>query len=1035
MENITKINVGGVDYEVRKDLADKIVELQKQIQQGTGSGGTTDYTDLENKPQINEHELSGNQSSEDLGLQPAGDYALKSEIPDTSNFATKDELNNITPTIGENGNWFINGVDTGKPANGKDGADGVSLGEISLVQETGTESGSENKVMSQKAVSEKLTELGKDVNFVSGKIDGHVLNSSNCDGFLDKQMFQYKYNGTDSRTLYSTDGNIYVWDISKYIGETFVVTKNFQGFPTGANKSASITVQSKIPTKSNSNMNDDIIRVIDADIREDGSYFTVEEGDLYLVISSTGEGELTSRESVKNDIEEIKSSIETIQENFSAINYRLNETKSEKGSNYTDYYYNVESVEYLYIKSNIASTTNYSLNISLYEDSEYTTPLIDDSRLFQKVGGGEYDIILKIPSEAKTAKIRANFSPSIEVYGIPYYFIPTDVNHIYRYATSENGYFSLKNDLGLSQNNLIEPFEDTTLVSILPTGLVSSQFYDYELGTFIAGAPQGGGKWTGDGTYCSIVNIDGIGKCIEITCKSDSVSGGYLLISKDYLKNLGITNGDIVRIGAYCVAINTMSERYIQIGHSMIHVENTESPSPQWVEFTTSLDVFNEQNVVISLSCVNGDSFYFGKFCIKKETSDNPWIGYEEYNAEDDNTESSGFNNPFSGKKLATICDSLGMNVTNIQTWQSRLCKLLGMNFMSEANQETSVGGTTSLTELDTCGQSRCLKLAQYDTPDVILLENINDHSFAGLSGSIEDEPYMLSEFVDYDTQKSSKTEALSYFKENIESIVSTFTKKVGTMVRLQYTTNSVKFQVTKAPSSSGTINIKVGERIYGIEVTESMTELKLMQEIRNYSYEGLKLSGHSDSSYYCVFTVEDDGIGTPTVDVANTGAEVQVTTSSAPAKFGMCFHSHDVSNWINVSYWKEINELGIYAVYKGMLEYLMTTYPKAWIFWWLPECFQLNWSNMTSFKRADGSLDIDAYKKSGENRYEKQTEIIIEICRYYGVPYIDIYHNGSYNIYNGSTFFNANNVHANMVNEGAQRWAEAMWRGMIGGA
>lgn len=149
-------------------------------------------------------------------------------------------------------------------------------------------------------------------------------------------------------------------------------------------------------------------------------------------------------------------------------------------------------------------------------------------------------------------------------------------------------------------------------------------------------------------------------------------------------------------------------------------------------------------------------------------------------------------------------------------------------------------------------------------------------------------------------------------------------------MIRLQYTTNSVKFQVTKAPSSSGTINIKVGERTYGIEVTESMTELKLMQEIRNYNYEGLKLSGHSDSSYYCVFTIEDDGISTPTVDVANTGAEVLVTTSSASAKFGMCFHSHDIANWTNVSYWKEINELGIYAVYKGMLEYLMTTYPKA---------------------------------------------------------------------------------------------------------
>lgn len=194
MENITKINVGGVDYEVRKDLADKIAELQEQIQQGTGSGGTTDYTDLENKPKINGHELSGNQSSEDLGLQQAGDYALKSEIPDTGNFATKEELNNITPTIGENGNWFINGEDTGKPANGKDGADGVSLGEIALVQETGTESGSENKVMSQKAVSEKLTELdNKNTFFFASQPPYSSENNKIYNGITEASTAVYNY--------------------------------------------------------------------------------------------------------------------------------------------------------------------------------------------------------------------------------------------------------------------------------------------------------------------------------------------------------------------------------------------------------------------------------------------------------------------------------------------------------------------------------------------------------------------------------------------------------------------------------------------------------------------------------------------------------------------------------------------------------------------------------------------------------------------------------------------------------------------------
>ena len=46
--------------------------LNKIVENGTGGGGggTTNYNALENKPQINSHELTGNKSSSDLGLQP-----------------------------------------------------------------------------------------------------------------------------------------------------------------------------------------------------------------------------------------------------------------------------------------------------------------------------------------------------------------------------------------------------------------------------------------------------------------------------------------------------------------------------------------------------------------------------------------------------------------------------------------------------------------------------------------------------------------------------------------------------------------------------------------------------------------------------------------------------------------------------------------------------------------------------------------------------------------------------------------------------
>ena len=65
------------------------------IEIGGGGGGTSNYNALTNKPKINNVELNGNKTSSDLGIQPAGNYALESEIPDVSNFITKD-VNNLT---------------------------------------------------------------------------------------------------------------------------------------------------------------------------------------------------------------------------------------------------------------------------------------------------------------------------------------------------------------------------------------------------------------------------------------------------------------------------------------------------------------------------------------------------------------------------------------------------------------------------------------------------------------------------------------------------------------------------------------------------------------------------------------------------------------------------------------------------------------------------------------------------------------------------------------------------------------------------
>lgn len=74
--------------------------------QASGETGTSNYNDLINQPQINSVILSGNKTLEDLGIQALGDYALKSEIPDTSNLASKSEIPTKTSQLTNDSNFL-----------------------------------------------------------------------------------------------------------------------------------------------------------------------------------------------------------------------------------------------------------------------------------------------------------------------------------------------------------------------------------------------------------------------------------------------------------------------------------------------------------------------------------------------------------------------------------------------------------------------------------------------------------------------------------------------------------------------------------------------------------------------------------------------------------------------------------------------------------------------------------------------------------------------------------------------------------------
>lgn len=87
-EAILAATVDGTQYTdpPQSRIEDLLVQVKEKIEQG-GGGGTSDYTDLANKPQINGVTLTENMSSADLGLQAeiTANNKLSSDLVDDAN--------------------------------------------------------------------------------------------------------------------------------------------------------------------------------------------------------------------------------------------------------------------------------------------------------------------------------------------------------------------------------------------------------------------------------------------------------------------------------------------------------------------------------------------------------------------------------------------------------------------------------------------------------------------------------------------------------------------------------------------------------------------------------------------------------------------------------------------------------------------------------------------------------------------------------------------------------------------------------------
>ena len=164
-----------------------------------GGGGTTDYSELVNKPSINSVTLSGNLSASDLSLASASHTHTVSDVtdfPSLASVATTGNYNDLTstPTIPSKVSELSN--DSGflttesDPIFTSSPAYGISASDITAWNNKSDFSGNYNDLTSKPTIPSKVSELSNDSGFITS-------------GDVPQEVYWATYNSTTSANIES----------------------------------------------------------------------------------------------------------------------------------------------------------------------------------------------------------------------------------------------------------------------------------------------------------------------------------------------------------------------------------------------------------------------------------------------------------------------------------------------------------------------------------------------------------------------------------------------------------------------------------------------------------------------------------------------------------------------------------------------------------------------------------------------------------------------------------------------------------------
>ena len=460
-----------------------------------------------------------------------------------------------------------------------------------------------------------------------------------------------------------------------------------------------------------------------------------------------------------------------------------------------------------------------------------------------------------------------------------------------------------------------------------------------------------------------------------------------------------------------------------------------------------SYAIYDSNNNLIKESVFNGNTYFIVKEsctiiatcdAIKSIPLDSYKKAYVSEELADQNKrikDLEGIQNVLSGKTIWTLFDSLGHN-----TWQQHFVDISGTIFYPELNIKSdkpiSWGGSNSSPLFDDSTQVRAINLVSYkdDYPiDYVFIENINDRGNNNY-GTITDSPFMRSQRLIYRQagNLTSHNEANSYLQNHKNDIIASMrsNKKIGTIISVPYQNENIicgsKIKFLTRPSAEGDISISMKNQSYSIHVTPSMTTQNIVDEFIKYSYgAGWSDIDNGDGSISIFFYKETDIRAT--FNGGNTGVTAEVTDTTGGGYVDICYigKSIDDTDWNNVNNW--VDNISLHSIYKGIIEYLQTELPQAKLYWVAPFAEAIDFK-LDTYKKLDGTWSQDKFRNSDLYKsHRKLYDVQKSVCEYYNIPFLDLDSVGGMSILNIETFFNTNNVHPKSI--GYDRYAETILR------